>query len=184
MIKMMTKLKKNIRDLIFYCSKVRPFKALYKMQITSHNLTAHTILKNEFDLILPKFHKEHRNKRGIFGAIISGFLGLAFEGISSFLHYKRHKDLQKAVNAMSISREAQRNKLIHLENSLKMYGVYNVETLEKLVKTTDALHSHQSLVEDLFAGQKVAAYEYLFKNAKCLQCSTLHDECFIMFTYY
>ena len=58
--------------------------ALYKMQITSHNLTAHKILKNEVNLILPKFHTEHRNKRGIFDAIISGFLGLAFEGISSF----------------------------------------------------------------------------------------------------
>ena len=58
--------------------------ALYKMQITSHSLTAHKILKNEIQLILPKFHTEHRNKRGIFGTIISGFLGLAFKGISSF----------------------------------------------------------------------------------------------------
>ena len=58
--------------------------ALYKMQIISHNLTAHKILKNEVNLILPKFHREHRNKKGIFGAIISGFLGLAFEGISSY----------------------------------------------------------------------------------------------------
>ena len=134
-------IKENIRDLIFYCSKVRPFMALYKMQITSHNLTAHKILKNEVDLILPKFNREHRNKRGVFGAIISGFLELAFEGISSFLHHKRHKALQKAVKAMSISTEAQRNKLMHLENSLKMYGVYNMETLEKLVKTVHTLHS-------------------------------------------
>ena len=102
--------------------------ALYKMQISAHNLTAHKILKSKVDLILPNFHREHRNKRGIFGAIISGFLGLAFEGISSFLHHKRHKALQKAVKAMSISTEAQRNKLMHLENSLIMYGVYNAET--------------------------------------------------------
>ena len=81
------------------------------MQIKSHNLTAHKILKNEVDLILPRFDTEHRNKRGIFGAIISGFLGLGFEGISSFLHHKRHKALQKAVKAMSISTEAQKNKI-------------------------------------------------------------------------
>ena len=49
--------------------------ALYKMQITLHNLTAHNILRNEVDLILPKFHTECRNKRGMFGAIISGFIG-------------------------------------------------------------------------------------------------------------
>ena len=135
------KIKENIRDLLFYCSKVRPFMALYKLQIKSHNLTAHKILKNEVDSILPKFHTEHRNKRGIFGAIISGFLGLAFEGISSFLNHKRHKALQRVVKAMSLSTEAQRNKLMHLENSLIMYKVYSMETLEKLVKTAHALHS-------------------------------------------
>ena len=105
------------------------------------NATTHQILKNEVDLILPKFYTEHRDKRGIFGAIISGFIGLAFEGISSFLHHKRHNALQRAVKAMSISKEQQRNKLMHLENSLIMYGVYNAQTLEKLVKSAHVLHS-------------------------------------------
>ena len=30
---------------------------------------------------------------------------------------------------------------MHLENTLLMYGVYNAETLERLVKTVHALHS-------------------------------------------
>ena len=102
---------------------------------------------------------EQRNKRGIFGAIISGFIGLAFEGISSFLHHKRHKALHKAVKAMSILTDAQRNKLMHLENTLVMYRIYNVKTLEKLVKTVQVAHSRQSLIEGLFTGQSVAAYE-------------------------
>ena len=46
-------IKQNIKDLLFYCLKVRPFMALYRMQISTHNLTAHKILKNEVDLILP-----------------------------------------------------------------------------------------------------------------------------------
>ena len=108
--------------------------ALYKMQITAHNLTAQKISKNEVDLILPKFQIQRRNKRAIFGAIILGFLGLAFEGISSFLHQKRHRALQKVVKLMSATMDAQRNKLIHLENSLMMYGVYNAKTLSKLVQ--------------------------------------------------
>ena len=69
--------------------------SLYKMQITVPNLTAHKILKNEVDLLLPKFQTEQRNKREIFGTIISGSLGLAFEDILSFLHHKRHRALQK-----------------------------------------------------------------------------------------
>ena len=69
-----------------------------------------------------------RNKRGIFGVIISGFIGLTFKGISSFLHHKRHKALHKTVKAMSISTDAQRNKLMCLEDTLVMYGIYNAET--------------------------------------------------------
>ena len=65
------------------------------MQITAHNLTPHKILKKEADLILPTFQTQRRNKRAIFGAIISGFLGLAFEGILGFLNHKRHRELQK-----------------------------------------------------------------------------------------
>ena len=38
--------KQNIKDLLFYCSKVRQFMALYRMQISTPNLTAHKILKN------------------------------------------------------------------------------------------------------------------------------------------
>ena len=98
-----------------------------------------------------------------FGAIISSFLGLAFEGISSFLHHKRHRALQKAVKMMSITTDTQRNKLMHLENLLIMYGVYNAETLSKLFKTAQVLHSHKMLVEQLFAGQQVAAYQIYSK---------------------
>ena len=109
--------------------------AFYKMQINACNKTAHHILKNEVDLILPKFPEGRKRKRGIFSTIISGFVGLAFEGISSFLHNRRHKALHKAVCTMSSKVDIQRNKLIHLENTLVMYGVYNAETLEKLIKT-------------------------------------------------
>ena len=40
-----------------------------------------------------------------------------------------------------------------------MYGIYNVETLEKLVKMVHIIHSRQLLIESLFTGQIVAAYE-------------------------
>ena len=89
-------------------------------------------MKNEVDLILPKFPEGMKSKRGTFSAIISGFVGLAFEGILSFLHNKTHKALHKAVSAMSTKTDIQRNKLMYLENTLVMYGVYNAEMLENL----------------------------------------------------
>ena len=60
---------------------------------------------------------------------------------------------------MSISMDMQRNKLMHLENSLIMYRVCNAKTLEKLVKTAHVLHSQQSLIENLLGGQTAAAYK-------------------------
>ena len=96
-------IKQNIKDLLLYCAKLRPYMAFYKMQIKACNATAHHILKNKVDLAKILWTSE---KRGIFNAIITGFIWLAFEGISSFLHHKRHKALHKAVKAMSISTDA------------------------------------------------------------------------------
>ena len=64
---------------------------------------------------------------------------------------------------MSIIMDAQRNKLMHLEKFLILYGVYNAETLSKLVKIVQVLHSCQTLVEQLFAGQQVVAYQICSK---------------------
>ena len=58
---------------------------------------------------------------------------------------------------MSISTDAQRNKLMHLENTLVIYGIYNAKTLENLVKKVHALHNRQTLYEGLFEGQTSAA---------------------------
>ena len=84
-------------------------------------------------------------------------VGLAFEGILSFLHIRRHKALHKAVHTMSSKPDIQRNKLMHLEDTLVMYEVYNTGTLEKLIETVHALHSRQSMYESLFTGQMTKA---------------------------
>ena len=60
---------------------------------------------------------------------------------------------------MPISMDAQRNKLIHLENTLVIYGIYNAQPLEKLVKMVHIIHSRQLLIKSLFTGQTVAAYK-------------------------
>ena len=60
------RIKQNIKDLLFYCAKIRPFMSFYKIQITAHNLTTYKILNKEVDLILTKFQVEQRNKRAIF----------------------------------------------------------------------------------------------------------------------
>ena len=81
--------------LIGNCRKIIPFVHFYREQISSFNCTVHNILTNEVSLILPKFPKIRKENRGIITSLISGFLGLAYEGISSFLHNRRHEVLQR-----------------------------------------------------------------------------------------
>ena len=47
----------------------------------------------------------------------------------------------------------QHNKLIQLENPMLMYGIYNAETLEKLINTVHNIHNTTSSHERLFVGQ-------------------------------
>ena len=70
----------------------------YEKQIKLYNNKAHNILKNEIDLILPQIPR--KQKCGIITTTVSSFIGLAYKGISSFLHNKRNKALHKAVQTM------------------------------------------------------------------------------------
>ena len=136
-----------------YCVKIAPHIDYYRKQIEYYNQTASDILTNETDLILPTFTKNNRQKRGIFTPLITGFIGLAYEAISSFLHHKRQKALQKVVHVMENKVDIQHNKISHLEDSLVMYGVYNSDTLEDLINTVHILHNKTTWNERLFAGQ-------------------------------
>ena len=135
------KLMKNISDLIIYCRKIIPFMYYYREQIFSFNHTAHNILTNEISSILPKFSKTRKEKRGITISLISSFIGLAYEGISISLHNRRHKALYKVVKAMETKVDIQHNRLIHLEDSMMMYNIYNAEMLENLINTLHQMHN-------------------------------------------
>ena len=43
------------------------------------------------------------------------------------------------------------NKLMKLDDTVLMYGIYNAETLEKLIKTVYGIHNTTSSHEKLFA---------------------------------
>ena len=61
----------------------KPFVTYYSKLIHSYNKTAHNILENEIRLLLPQ--NSQRQKCGIITTLVSSFIGLAYEGISSFL---------------------------------------------------------------------------------------------------
>ena len=76
-------------------------------------------MTKDIGLILPTYPTEKRPKQGailasVLGGIASSIIGLAYEGISSFLHHKRHKALHKAVTVM-------RKRLIYSETKYTIW---------------------------------------------------------------
>ena len=130
-----------IDEIKTYCIKIAPYIQFYKNQIEYYNQTASDIMTNEIALMLPTFNKNERQKIGIITSLITGFIGLAYEGISSFLHHRREKALQKAVNVMKDKVDIQCNKIFHLEDSMVMYGIYNSDMLG-LIKTVHKITQH------------------------------------------
>ena len=108
-----TKKRKYMLDLKTFCKKIEPFVVCYKRLIKSYNNTMHNILENEINLLLPQIPRIQ--KCGIITTLVSSFIGLAYEGISSFLHHSQNKALHKAVNAMDSKANIQHNKLMQLE---------------------------------------------------------------------
>ena len=146
-----TETRKYMLDLRTFCKKIEPFVVYYKRLIRSYNNTVHTILENEINLLLHQIPR--KQKCGIITTVVSSFIGLAYEGISSFLYHRQNKALHKAVNAMDKKANIQCNKCMQLENSMLMYGIYNAETLEKLMTTVHNIYNTTSSHERLFAGQ-------------------------------
>ena len=73
---------------------------------------------------------DNRQKHGailasILGSVASKVIGLAYEGVSSFLYHKRHKTLHKAVAVMNKKTDIQHNRIHHLEDTMIIYSVYN-----------------------------------------------------------
>ena len=75
--------RKYLTELKTYCNKIRPFVSHYTNFIKSYNTTVYNILENEIKPLLPQLS---RQKCGIITTLVSGFQGLAYERISSFLH--------------------------------------------------------------------------------------------------
>ena len=155
-------------ELKAFCNKIKLFVTYYNKLINSYNNAAHNIPEKEIKLLLPQVKR--KQKCGIITTLISSFIGLAYEGISSFLHHKQNNTLHKVVNAMNKRANIQCNKLMKLDNSMLMYGIYNAETLEKLIYTVHKIHNTTSSHERLFAGeQNHAIFRILYAHSLGLQ---------------
>ena len=139
---------------IKHCRRIAPYIKFYKQQIDYYNWTAYNLLQNEIGLISPNL--TNRNKRfptTILGTIALKVIGIAFDGISSFLHHKRHKALQKAVNALNSRTNINQNRVYHLEDTMIMYGKYSSDTLMELVNMVHQMQNATTWKERIFVSE-------------------------------
>ena len=77
---------------------------------------------------------------------------------------------------MSNQASIQCNKLIKLDNTMLMYGIYNAETLEKLVNTVQEIHNITSSHKKLFAREhNPACFRLLYTDALGIQQYTINS---------
>ena len=139
---------------IKHCRRISPYVKFYKQQIDYYNQTAYNLLQNEIGLILPNFNsKKKRFLSTILGTVTTKVIGLAFEGISSFLHHKRHKAPQKAINALNSRTNIDHNRMYHLEDTMIMYGKYNSDTLMALNDTVHQMQNVTTWKEKIFVSK-------------------------------
>ena len=81
-----TNSRRYMLELKAFCNKVKPFVIYYNKMIISYNKTAHKFLEKEIKLLLPQVNRKQRC--GIITTLASSFMGMAYEGISSFLQHK------------------------------------------------------------------------------------------------
>ena len=85
--------------------------------------------------------------------------------------FKKCEDaLQKAMVAMNDEAAFQCKKLLKLDNTMSMYRIYNVDTLEKLIHTVQEIHNVTSSHDRLFAGEHNSAiFRLLYMDALGIQ---------------
>ena len=139
-----------------HCQRIEPYVRLYQKQVQYYNQMTYNILQNEINLILPYLNEPNRKKRflsAVLGTVASKIIGLAFKGISSFLHHKRHKALRKAMKQINERQDIEHNRIYHMEDTMIMYSKYNSDTLMSLIDTVHRMHNLTSLKERLFVGK-------------------------------
>ena len=83
---------------------------------------------------------------------------------------KMQNALHKVVNAMNDQINIQHNKLMKLDDTILMIGLYNAETLDKLINTVHEIHNAAFSHESLFAGEhNPSLFRMLYTDALGIQ---------------
>ena len=153
---------KTVND---WCAKVIPYIEHLKKKEKFYMERLHDLLEEDLYAALPKLKlpvdtKERHSFRQGLGAIllsaVPDLITLAVERICSFLKKKQECRMNEAVVAMHEDQASIKNRLQQCLNDFPMFGKYNVEKLDEVIDTINALHQRQTEIETLFSRSDMA----------------------------
>ena len=129
-----------------WCAQAIPYMEYLQQQEKYYIEKVHELLCDDLYSALPELKLmsgPHRMRRGIGALILSaipGLITLAVESVSSWIKGKQQKRVDEAVSTMRVESQVHRNKLRQYSNDFLMYGKYNVDTLQNVIDTVNAMH--------------------------------------------
>ena len=110
-----------------------------------------------------------RKRRGIGNLILSAIPGLitpAVESVSSWIKGKQQRRVDEAVSTMRAESQVDRNKLRQYSKDFLMYGKYNVDMLQNVIDTVNAMHRQQTELEKQASGRAFGDTDTLVESIK------------------
>ena len=157
-----------------WCARAIPYIEYLKEQEKYYIEKVHELMCDDLYAALPELkptsgHLKSRNRRGIGALILSaipGLITLAVESIGSWIKGKQQRRVDEAVSAMRAESQVDRNKLRQYSNDFLMYGKYNVDTLQNVIDTVNAMHRRQTELEKQASGRAFGDTDRLVESMK------------------
>ena len=129
-----------------WCARAIPYIEYLKEQEKYYIDKVHELLCDDLYAALPELKlmsgplRARRGLGALFLSAIPGLITLAVESVGSWIKGKQQKRVNEAVSAMRAESQVDRNKLRQYSNDFLMYGKYNVDTLQNVIDTVNAMH--------------------------------------------
>ena len=111
--------------------------------------------------------KQGREKRGLIGIavpILGKLATIAIEALGSHLQKKRRRAMAKALGRMESSQFLTKNQLYKLDNDLLMFGDYEIQTTDGMIKLLGNLNNRTLYLERMITGQEPTTAKNYLKN--------------------
>ena len=111
--------------------------------------------------------KHVRRKRGLLGLaipIVGKLATIAIEALGSHLQKKRRRAMAKALERLESKQFLNKNQLYKLDNDFLMFGDYDIQTTDGMIKLLGNLNNRTQYLENIITGKDPTTARNFLKN--------------------